>query len=235
MLRKTALLASLLCTSVLSAALFAASAQAGAVTFSLGTEFSGATAPEGPAPWLTATFDDSYGGPNTVRLTMTAGGLTDNEFVGKWYFNLDPALTPAGLSFAPVSSGATVNGINTGVNAFQADGDGSFDIEFDFAPPPGNFASKFTAGESVIYDITYTSALLASSFDFGSAPGGGNGTYRSAAHVQGIGPQNNDSGWIGGGFDNPPPPPQDVPEPFTLLLLGSGLGGLSMIRRRKLG
>src|SRR5688500_8097342 len=81
----------LLASSFLAAAFLAAPSHAAVVTYNLDVEFSGATAPSGPAPWATASFDDSYGGPNTVRLTMTTGGLTGSEFLSGWYFNLDPA------------------------------------------------------------------------------------------------------------------------------------------------
>ncbi len=95
---------------------------------------------------------------------------------------------------------------------FKADGDGWFDIQFDFPPPPGSFAAKFTAGESVIYDITSSEAIDVFSFDFSSAPGGGNGTFRSAAHVQGIGRDGDDSGWIGD--------ENVIPEPASVLVWG---------------
>jgi hypothetical protein len=204
----------------------APSAQATVLTFYLCYEFSGATPPEGAGPWLKATFDD-FGGTGTVRLTMEAIGLTDQEFVSEWSFNLDPALDPTTLSFAGVNTAAVgATTISTGVDAFQADGDGSFDIMFDFPPPPGTFASKFTAGELVSYDITLA-GITANSFDFGSAPGGGAGTYKTAAHVQGIGPDDSQSGWVG---DCLP-----TPEPTSMLLLGMGLAGVAGagFRRRK--
>lgn len=74
----------------------AGAGSAGATTLVLGlnTEFSGGTAPSGTAPWITATFDDSFGGPNTVRLTMSANNLVGTENVKGWYFNFDPALNP---------------------------------------------------------------------------------------------------------------------------------------------
>src|ERR1041385_2181246 len=52
-------------------------------------------APVGPTPWLTAVVSDS--GANAVQLTLAAPGLTGDEYVGQWYFNLNPALNPASL------------------------------------------------------------------------------------------------------------------------------------------
>jgi hypothetical protein len=160
---------------------------------------------------------------------MSNANLVGTEFVSEWAFNLDPALNPASLGVTVVNNAASVpNSVGLGTNWFKADGDGYFDILFDFPPPPGEFGGKFTAGETVIYDFTLA-GLAASSFDFGSAPGGGNGTWKSAAHVQGIGTGGNYSGWIGpGGGDN------NVTEPGTLILLGSGLIGLAGYGRKRL-
>ncbi|WP_428936840.1 hypothetical protein [Fontivita pretiosa] len=194
-------------------------ARAAVITYDLSVEFSGATAPAGATPWLRATFDDG-GSSGSVTLTLTALNLTGSEFVSEWNFNLDPSLNPANLIFSsPTKTGTFANPtILTGVNAFQADGDGLYDIQvaFDNAPP----ANRFTAGESVVYTISGISSLTANSFNFLSAPAGGKGPFPTAAHVQGIGAQANNSGWV------------TVPEPAGAAILLIAAASVCLPRRR---
>jgi hypothetical protein len=77
----------------------------------------------------------------------------------------------------------------------MADGDGNFDIQFIF---PDSGITRFEAGETSVYYISYNGAGItsASSFNFLSSEGGGQGTHHSAAQVQGI-TANDYSGWIG--------------------------------------
>ena len=89
-------------------------------------------------------------------------------------------------------------------------------------PPPGNSDSRLTGGETITYDLIYTSAISASSFDFMSVMGGGAGTFLAAAHVQRI--NVNDSGWIG---------PTPIPEPSVAVLLGLGVMGLGWRRQAR--
>lgn len=193
------------------------------LSYDLNYEFSGASAPSGPTPWVTITIDDSFGGPNDVRVTISNVNITGVEFVSEVSLNLDPTLDPTQLSFSAVNTSAVASvGFNTGVDAFQADGDGKFDILLSLPPPPGAFSAKFTAGESIVFDLSYTAPISAASFDFFSAPGGGAGSYHAAAHVQGIGEDGEESGWIGDG---------DAVEPSLLGLLA--LGGLALLGRRR--
>lgn len=209
-----------------SAALFlvlAAPASALTITYDLDFEFSNGTPPAGPTPWMTISIDDSVGGPNDVRITITNVNLTGVEFISEVSLNFDPALDPTQLSFTAVNASAVASvGFNTGVDAFQADGDGKFDIRLDLPPPPGSFSAKFTAGETLVFDLGYTAPISASSFDFSSAPGGGQGSFHVAAHAQGIGAGGQDSGWIGDGGD--------APEPAGLALAAAALA--LFVRRR---
>jgi len=203
-------------------------------------EFSVNTAPVNTPPWMTATFNSTDS--NTVRLTMAADNLTGTEFIGKWFFNFSGDASNLGFAYVSGSStGPASSTIYKGESTnTKADGDGYYDIGFYF---PTSSGSRFEAGETVVYDITSTSAISASSFNLFSTPGGGTGTYLTAAHVQGIAPNSEGycgngsyvgaggtcSGWVG--------TTTVVPEPVssTLFIVGAATLGFRRFRKIKKG
>ena len=212
---------------------FTLQAQASIISLDYDYEFAGEAMDVNRVPWLNATFSD--GGLGTVTLTFqdhgridTDTGLLDDEYVGNWYFNFDPSLNPDYLLFEYDSYNSTIepDQISTGVNEFKADGDGSYDIRFEF---PKSSANRFGVDDIAVFNITYNDMITADSFYHLSEEGGGNDTWYAAAHVQSIGQDDQYSGWIAPSGGTAP-----IPEPATMLLLGTGLIGLAGIGRKKL-
>jgi hypothetical protein len=217
---------------VLGALLTSSAVSAALVNLEFSFSF-GATPASGPAPWLAAEFDDSIGGASTVRLTVSAFGSLSDADVTQLYFNLDPQLDPARLTFmrmTPEDADLGAITIATGVDAYMADGDGSYDVFLDL--PTGGNGQRLNAGETLVYDITYTgdlsavgNELTAASFFFLSTPGPGNnpGPFLAAAHLQSTGADLQGSDWVAA-----------VPIPAAIWLFTSSLALLgNAVRRRR--
>lgn len=218
------------CSSLLIGALvalvmgFVSSASATTLTFGLDEEFSGGDAPvSSTLPWVTITLDDGIGGADTVRLTVEATNLSGGETgenINSFLLNFNPLLDASLLSVtADDVTASTPTSIDLGNNLFMADGDGFFDIQFMMPPPTADTQSRFTGGETIVFELQFVSDISVADFNFVSVMGGGTGTFAASAQIQSI--NGTGSGWIG-----------VIPEPNVAVLLGLGMIGLSWRRRQ---
>lgn len=185
------------------------------------------------AGFLRATFMQVDA--NTVSLTLDASNLQKDEFVGSfgWAFNFTDGLALDQSSFENVGGlGGTVTVDPSGSGSLlKADGDGDYDFAIVFLQGNGDRLGAPNgdgiAGSSSVYEITLA-GLLESDFNFLSDEGGGQGTYFSAASVQGVfrdgGMPNNTDGsdWLGA----------PIPAPGAVLLGAIGLGFVGWMKRR---
>jgi hypothetical protein len=214
----------MLLTATLVAAITGAATAAQAATITWNPEFefsgSGGVLANGPTS-LTLTLTDIVGG---VHFSLT-GNLADGEFLRELYLNFDPSKDPTTLVFGDQAGVAPAN-IATGVNAFQADGDGLFDILLTW--PTGAGPGRFEGTDSFTATIA---GVMVADFEFNSEPAGGHGPFLVAFRVQGLGADNEGSGWFtdtNGGQNG-----GTIPEPGMMLLLGIGLMGVAARIRQK--
>jgi hypothetical protein len=226
------------CAALVAIASFANKAGADTLFYYFDHEFSGAQAPAGAAPWIQASFADTSTA-GTVLLTVQNVQFTGTENISGLYFNLNPgtSFNPNNLKFSSYTSMGAFNAptIQTGENAFKADGDGDYDFLFSFAT---GTVGTFAANDSFTFDITETGVpnLKATDFEFLSNPDGGHGPFYAAAHVQNTtGAGNGGSGWVEPdvGMSGVVVVPAPEPSASVILLLSLGLwrGGRYLVRR----
>jgi hypothetical protein len=209
-----------------------------AITMSFGETFSNNVNPGGSGPWLLINFNDATASAgNDIRITMTAVGLEDDEFISNVYLNIATQYPVGSFSGQVISNpDGSFAGALYQQNSYKADGDGLYDLLFNFQTSGAN---RFGAGEQFVFDLNLISGMLTlAQFVELSFPDGGSGPFFGAAHLQGIVPNNGgDSTWIRPNLppssDDPPGDDPVVPEPATIAMMGTGLIAIAAKMRKR--
>lgn len=182
--------------------------------------------PSDPFPWLTAEVKQVG---SDIYLAMQTDFANASKIGDVWLNVKNDAWLPS-LTFSDfqVNSGDTElknpvvkNANNESPTPGEA---GQFDIKIEFKT---SSSKAFDGTDAVQFKLTCTGCVGfgLDAFDALSTPGGNQGQFRIAAHVQ---PSEGDSTKIGGQAV-----PESVPEPGTLILLGVGLAGLGAVKLRR--
>ena len=177
--------------------------------------------PNSPAPWMTASITNgSSGGLSGVNVTLTPR-VVSPEFITSIFFSLTGEYTLSDPTTTPDIRRSSCNGsapANTG----------PWQLCYSFAP-----SDQWNTSDGAV--SFFLRGMRENNFVYNSDG------WRSVAHVQGIVGDQSCSSWIGDYVGTGGIAPSNsgacttttsVPEPGTLGLLGLGLAGIGLSRRR---
>jgi len=193
-----------------------------------------------PGTATVATLTITQNGPNAVNFNFEnsvnnlPGGIGDDAFISRLEFTYDGTPLFSTLTFNNFGGSQVVTSADFGLAGIDASYD--FYLDLDYPTSGGPSSDRFFNGENSTWTITSTELLSES--DFSVLVSGSGPDSLAMVHIQQVGEGKGGDFSLkyvgdactdcGGTGDT------GIPEPGTLLLLGAGVWGLSLARRRKI-
>jgi hypothetical protein len=206
-------------------------AQGATITYDLTWQFG---EPSGSSPTGTPVIQFADVAAGLVRMTIDLTALGSTEKVKEIYFNFDEVNFPLMVSTVQYVGGTQAKSVrisdHRAIHGYKADGDGYYNGVLEYFTSSGSF----NAGATSVYDISYAGLDAQAFSDYLSAPGGGQGRYAVAMHLQSV-PPSGESLWLADPDGRTTGPNLDVtvPAPSSRVLFMIGVVALVLFARKR--